>query len=336
VKNLATETIKRPVIWALLLPEAGFRSQVMGLAEALNDLVHGTVIEKNVDLRVPWRYLPSTLCPLPLVGLTANSDHLVAPWPDLVIGCGRRTIPLALAIKRLSSGATKAVFIQDAKAAAPEFDLVFPMNHDGLQGPNVIAVDTALHRITPEKLASGRDHWRARFEGLKRPLIGVVLGGSTASLRFTEACARDLVAKLERLARETSAGFAITPSRRTDQHALAVMRDFALRQPNTWLWDGENDNPYFGILGLSDALIVTEDSVSMVSEALIAGKPVATVPLEGHARRHKLFIDNLRAKGAVTRFDGTLPPTSNVTLPNATLRAAGAVRDLLGIGPTVN
>jgi mitochondrial fission protein ELM1 len=74
----------------------------------------------------------------------------------------------------------------------------------------------------------------------------------------------------------------------------------------------------------------------MVSEALVAGKPVATVPLEGHARRHKLFIDNLRAKGAITRFDGTLPPPSNVIIPNATQHAADAVRDLLGIGPTVN
>ena len=329
MKNLATEPIKRPVIWALLLPEAGFRSQVMGLAEALNALVHGTVIEKNVDLRAPWRYLPSTLCPLPLVGLTANSDHLATPWPDLVIGCGRRTIPLALAIKRMSAGLTKAVFIQDAKAATPEFDLVFPMHHDGLQGPNVIAVDTALHRVTSEKLETGRDHWRARFEGLQRPLIGVVLGGSTASLRFTEACARDLVSKLEQLARDTGAGFVITPSRRTDHEALAVIRDFASRQSNTWLWDGQNENPYFGILGLSDALILTEDSVSMVSEALFAGKPVATVPLVGNARRHKLFIDNLMAKGAITRFDGTLPPASGVTIPNATLRAADAVRALL-------
>ena len=329
MKNLATEPIKRPVIWALLLPEAGFRSQVMGLAEALNALVHGTVIEKNVDLRAPWRYLPSTLCPLPLVGLTANSDHLATPWPDLVIGCGRRTIPLALAIKRMSAGLTKAVFIQDAKAATPEFDLVFPMHHDGLQGPNVIAVDTALHRVTSEKLETGRDHWRARFEGLQRPLIGVVLGGSTASLRFTEACARDLVSKLKHLAHVTGAGFVITPSRRTDHEALAVIRDFASRQSNTWLWDGQNENPYFGILGLSDALILTEDSVSMVSEALFAGKPVATVPLVGNARRHKLFIDNLMAKGAITRFDGTLPPASGVTIPNATLRAADAVRALL-------
>jgi uncharacterized protein len=328
--------MKRPVIWALLLPEAGFRSQVMGLAETLNALVRGTVIEKNVDLRAPWRYLPSTLCPLPLSGLTANSDRLEAPWPDLVIGCGRRTIPLALAIKRVSAGATKAVFIQDAKAAAPEFDLVFPMHHDGLQGPNVIAVDTALHRVTSEKLETGREQWRARFEGLKRPLIGVVLGGSNASLRFTEACARDLVSKLEHLARDTGAGFVITPSRRTDESALTVIRDFASRQHNIWMWDGQNDNPYFGILGLSDALIVTEDSVSMVSEALVAGKPVATVSLEGHARRHKLFIDNLRAKGAITRFDGSLPPASSVTLPNATQHAADAVRDLLGIGLTVN
>ena len=327
---LVTDSAARPIIWALLLPEAGFRSQVMGLAEALQSRVQGTVIEKNVDLRAPWRYLPATLCPLALHGLTATSDRLEAPWPDLVIGCGRRTIPLALAIKRASLGRSKAVFIQDPKAAAPKFDLVFPMHHDGLDGPNVMAVDTALHRVTDEKLEAGRAKWRARFEGLNRPLIGVVLGGSNGSLRFTESCARDLVTKLERLARDDGAGFVITPSRRTDEDALAVIRDFARRQPQTWLWDGQNDNPYFGILGLSDALIVTEDSVSMVSEALVTGKPLATVPLEGHARRHKMFIDNLRTKGAITRFDGTLPHASGVMLPNATERAADAVLGLVG------
>ena len=136
--------------------------------------------------------------------------------------------------------------------------------------------------------------------------------------------------KLDQLAREEGAGFVITPSRRTDAEARAVIRDFARRQPQTWLWDGQNDNPYFGILALSDALIVTEDSVSMVSEALVTGKPVATVPLEGHARRHKIFIDNLRAKGAITRFEGNLPPAPRVMIPNATERAADAVLGLLG------
>ena len=51
--NLATERKTRPVIWALLLPEAGFRSQVMGLAEAVQKRLDATLVEKNVDLAVP-------------------------------------------------------------------------------------------------------------------------------------------------------------------------------------------------------------------------------------------------------------------------------------------
>ena len=53
---------------------------------------------------------------------------------------------------------------------------------------------------------------------------------------------------------------------------------------------GDNDNPYFGILGLADKFIVTADSISMLSEACATGKPVYMFDLgsgrhamQGHA-----------------------------------------------------
>jgi hypothetical protein len=48
-----------------------------------------------------------------------------------------------------------------------------------------------------------------------------------------------------------------------------------------WQANGEA-NPYFGILTLSDELIVTADSVSMLSEACATGKPVYMADLGGY------------------------------------------------------
>ena len=324
-RTLAFVVPKEPVIWGLLLPEAGFRSQVLGLAEAIG----GNLVEKNIELRAPWSFMPSNLCPFPFLGLDPALDQIGPPWPDVVIGCGRRTIPIALEIKRRSSGKTAAVYIQNPKASAPHFDLVVSMKHDGLTGHNVMIIDTAIHRVTPDKLAAASIEWKTRLGSYPHPLIGVILGGRNRSFRFTDAVANRAIADLRSLAQTTKASFIITPSRRTELHIVERFKDFARSMPNAVFWDGTGDNPYFGMLGLCDGLIVTEDSVSMVSEAIASGKPVATIPLEGHAPRHIAFIENLLEKGAITRFNGELPLASATTLPDYTQLAAERVKRLL-------
>ena len=318
--------MKRPVIWALLLPEAGFRSQSLGLAEAMN----GELVEKNIDLRKPWSLLPASLCPFPLLGLDPALDRLQPPWPDVVIACGGRSIAPALAVKRASGGRTIAVYIQNPKGATRYFDLVVSMRHDGVTGPNVMVVDTAIHRITPAKLDAARISWHERFADLHRPLVSVILGGRNRSLRFTKAVADTLIDLLKRLSNASGASFMITPSRRTEPEIVAQFKAFAEANPAmVRFWDGQGDNPYFGMLALSDALIVTEDSISMVSEALASGKPVATMPLEGTAKRHQAFIDRLIQTNAISQFDGSMPIKTETPRPDETAEAAQAIRDIL-------
>ncbi len=319
------EIKKNPLIWALLLPEAGFRSQVLGLAEALG----GRVVEKNIDLLKPWSLLPGHLCPLPFRGLDPALDRLEPPWPDVVVACGGRTIALALAIKKASGGKTLAIYIQNPKRAAKAFDLVISMRHDGLNGPNVLTIDTAIHRVTDKKLETARSEWQERFSSLRRPLVSVILGGRSHSLRFTAAVADKMLTDLATLANTTKASFFITPSRRTEPEVSARFKAFAENQPSARFWDGTGENPYFAMLALSDALIVTEDSISMVSEAVASGKPVATVPLEGNARRHEAFIRHLFDTKAISRFDGRFPEMTNTGLPDDIKRATQAVLNLL-------
>ena len=95
-----------------------------------------------------------------------------------------------------------------------------------------------------------------------------------------------------------------------------------------FLWDGEGDNPYFGILALSDRLVVTGDSVSMVSEAAASGRPVAVFDLGGGAR-HQRFLGNLLERGLVSRLDGSPWPQAPEGPVNATPFAAEAVLRLL-------
>jgi mitochondrial fission protein ELM1 len=232
------QDMKRPIIWALLLPEAGFRSQVLGLAEAMN----GELVEKNIDLRKPWSLLPANLCPFPLLGLDPALDKLEAPWPDVVIACGGRSIAPTLAVQRASGGRTVAVYIQNPKGATKHFDLVVSMRHDGLNDPNVMVVDTAIHRITPAKLDAARTIWNERLSDLPRPLVSVILGGRSRSLRFTSAVADTLIERLKHLSQASGASLIVTPSRRTEPEIVARFKAFAdANLSSVRLWDGQGD-----------------------------------------------------------------------------------------------
>jgi mitochondrial fission protein ELM1 len=259
------------------------------------------------------------------MGLDQNRDVLAPPWPDLVVSCGRRAAKAAIAVKRASGGRTLAVHIQNPLAPLSEFDLVIAMRHDGVDGPNVVQIDTALHDVTPQSLEAAGTAWQ-RLGGLPRPLTGVLLGGSTRRHPFGPAQAAYLVRRLEAV--REGGGLAITPSRRTPEDVKAVLRDVFGGDPGVYLWNEQGDNPYRGILAQSDRLVATGDSVSMVSEALATGHPVAIFDLGGGAR-HARFIRNLVQRGLAVRL-GEAPflPTSGA-VTDATPGAVAAVRKLI-------
>ncbi|MGZ3274541.1 MAG: mitochondrial fission ELM1 family protein [Caulobacteraceae bacterium] len=312
---------REPTCWWITNGAAGFRTQARGLAQAV---IPGA-IEKTVDVRAPWSLAPPALWPLTLMGLDPNKDRLQPPWPDVVVSCGRKAAKAAIAVKRASGGRTLAAHIQHPLAPPSEFDLIIPMRHDPpLAGANVVPIDLALHDVTAEVLAQAAEAWRKRLEALPRPLTGVLLGGSTKRHPFTVEQGRALAERLTALRAE--GGLAITPSRRTPEEVKAVLREAFAGDPGVFLWDETGDNPYRGILALGDRLVATGDSVSMVSEAVATGHPVAVFDLGG-GKRHQRFIRNLVERGIVSLADGS--PFVAGTGLNSTPEAAAALRRLI-------
>jgi mitochondrial fission protein ELM1 len=309
--------------WALTAGAAGMRAQARGLAEA----VAHEVVEKTIGLRQPWKRLP-TWAPFVLHGLDAGSDPVGPPWPELIVTSGRKAAAIGLALKKKSGGKIALAHVQDPLTGPGGFDLVVAMHHDRISGPNVVKLSTALHHVTQARLAAAAEAWRGRLARFPRPLIGVSLGGPTQRAPFGEAQARRLVEAIDRVRAATGAGVVVAPSRRTPAEITAVLEQAWKDDPGAWVWDGAGDNPYLGMLALADRLVVTADSVSMVSEALATGHPVEVFRLD-LGRRHMSFIDGLVAEGLVRPFEGDPePPTAHAPL-DATLEAARVLRQVL-------
>ncbi|CAN7252670.1 mitochondrial fission ELM1 family protein [Phenylobacterium sp. LjRoot219] len=308
--------------WALTTGEAGMRTQARGLARA----VAGAVVEKVITSRPPWRKLPSGR--LILRGLTADSDRIAAPWPDLIVSSGRRSALIAREARRLAGGRPLLVHVQDPRAGAGAFDLIVAMDHDRVQGANVVRVATALHDVTPAKLAAAAEQWRARLSRLRRPLIGVILGGPAGRTAFGVEEGRALLERVRAMQAASGGGVAVVPSRRTPDAVLALFAEAAEADPDLWVWGRDGDNPYLGVLALADRLVVTGDSTSMVSEALATPHPVEVFTPQLRAT-HQRFVAGLQARGLIRLCDGAWTEPAPRPVVDATAEAAAAVGRLL-------
>jgi hypothetical protein len=288
-------------------------NQSMGLATALGL----DVTKKHLIATAPWRYLPPQLWLDPLRFLGKESDPLTPPWPDVVISTGRLTVAPALAIKRASGGKVFNIRIQSAYTAYNEFDVIVTPRHDQFVHPHGIQTIGSMHSLTHERLAAAAEKFAPQFAHLPRPLVGVSIGGSNACYDITPEIGRQLGEQLARMSAATGAGIVLTPSRRTGTAVEAALR-LALADTPCYIWDGSGENPYLGLLALSDYLVTTADSVNMVAEACFTGKPVYVVELQGGSPKFLRFHQALRQGGYTRPFTGmleqwTYPPLDEVS-----------------------
>jgi|SRR5215469_9263497 len=279
--------------WVVTDGKAGMESQCVGLAEALGL----SPVIKQVQLRPLWRAL-SPYLRMRLAHAFKNKHVLSPPWPDLLIASGRLSVAASLYVRaqsRRDGRPTLTIQIQDPVIAPSYFDLVIAPLHDELRGDNVIRTVGALHRIRAEKLAAAAEALRQRVVPIGPPFIGVLIGGANGVYRMGEQEILALSARLDEFATREGASLIVTPSRRTGDGNIALLGT-SLKSERVFLWDGTGENPYFGILGLADRLVVTADSVNMISEAVASGKPVYVYPLPGGSQKSQRFLDTVFAR----------------------------------------
>jgi mitochondrial fission protein ELM1 len=315
--------------WIVTDGAAGHESQAVAVAEAVGPPFKVMRVRAKGALRLLPRAVQVYLPPRLLLDGITSSAPLEPPWPRLIISSGGRSVPVALAVKRLSDARTFALHIQDPRTARARFDLIAAPAHDGLAGENVMATAGSIHRITPERLAEAAKRFGERLEHLPHPRIAVLLGGDSRAFSFRPEQGGALGEKLAECARGVGGSVLVTASRRTRPETLAALTDAIADVPH-FVWDGTGDNPYFGFLGLADAIVVTEDSVNMTSEAVATGKPVYVQPLTGRSRRLARFHAAMRARGSTRPFEGTLEHWSSMP-QNDTEAVASVLRRALGL-----
>ena len=283
--------------WAISDGAAGNERQAVALARAVGG---GEPRVLRLAARAPWRWFSPRVVMGSRHAFGAEFARQVrGPWPKVAIGCGRQAA-LALQLLRLASdGACRTVQILDPRIEPDQFDLVVAPAHDGLHEDNVVVTRGSLHDIDDAWLERARVQW-PRLVQLPGPRTVLLLGGSNRAMELDEAYWRALAQRLGEWLMRDGGSLLVTTSRRSpDWLREAARAEFSAVPGLQWHGEDDGPNPYAGLLAWADRIVVTPDSVNLLSEACATRVPVfalADQPLRG---KLDVFLRELVGMGRV-------------------------------------
>ncbi len=219
--------------------------------------------------------------------LTPESFREIASvsYADFIISCGARLVPLNRWLR--SEFLSKSVVVM--KPPFPyfwvPFDLVVMPKHDKVYGSKGGKVQTVMspNLVDHELLESARLDVLRQVSLNGKSRLSVFIGGSSKRYRFNQFEFERWLSLLKEAAGESETDLLVTTSRRTTPEMDAATKRVLAEDPRCKLLVIANEknirNVTYGMLALSDTILVTEDSVSMISEALASGKRVLVLKL---------------------------------------------------------
>ncbi len=240
--------------------------------------------------------------------------------PDLVVSAGSDTLAANVLARRLTGAANLFIgTIRDLPVT--DFSAVlttFPSQ--GRRPRHVLAAKPTA--IDPDRLPPPRPlRAPGDFAGA---VLAVLVGGPTPSHRWSGDDWQALAVLLAAMAAETGVRLRITTSRRTPPEAVAALRPLAVsRVAEILAVYGEAPTVPLDTFFAADALIVTDDSATMVFEAVAARRPVVTLsPAGRRPTKDDEAFAHLEAEGLIRR----LPAVAST--PQSLAEAIVAVRPL--------
>ena len=277
---------------AILLTQGmhGMISQVEGLAKAM-DL---TYKHQTIKLKPFWNFMPPKISPI--------SENLVKNKfvcdSKIIISCGRKSVIPSIALKKRLGKEIFTVHIQNPKVSYKHFDLIVSPEHDNIKGDNVITTTGAIHYLTRKEIKENSNY--LRLEEKKKKLVAFIIGGPNKYYAYTEQVIHQTFNKVKTLFTPDKYKIIVIPSYRTPKEVIKKAYDTF--NFNHHVVKEVDKKAYLSALAISDHIVVTCDSTSMISEAAVTGKPVYIAMMKSikNNYRFKKFYYKLQELG-ITR-----------------------------------
>jgi lauroyl/myristoyl acyltransferase/mitochondrial fission protein ELM1 len=228
-----------------------------------------------------------------------NYNSLIRYKPDIVISCGSSIAPINFIISR-ENLAKSVVIMRPSVLSTKRFDLVIMPQHDGvLKRKNVIVSEGALNSIDQDYLVSCKDKLSSLVRIEKKPVIGLLVGGDAKSFNLNRRLMGDIVKEIKIVLDKLDGQILITTSRRTSKEIESLLKEEFREYPRCKFLVIANEknipDAVGGILALSNIVIVSPESISMISEAASSNRYIIVFKARVN-HRHNSFLNYMAGK----------------------------------------
>ncbi len=259
-----------PTIWVVWGDKAGDNAQISTIIEQLGIPVERKKLRFKAGYDQKKPFFRASVSHID----KSRSDRLSAPWPDMIITAGRRPAMAALWVKDSNQGKTKIVLVGRPKRWLHRYDMIVASAQYELPDwPNIIHLGLPLLQIKPDRLRQAHRESLQTLGTLPQPLTALIVGGVTRPYVFDAKGARDLLRRA--VAHMPNGGtLYVVTSRRTPAVVYHALQQALPANARLYDWQSTAANPYLGLLSRAETVIVTGDSIAMLSDAIGTGKPV--------------------------------------------------------------
>lgn len=252
-------------------------------------------IELKTRFCIPKHFVPKIAKRMPpslFLRSVHGIDYRRLSKPDIIISAGAKTLGVNVALARIwgvpnvFSGSTRGFSLD-------RFSLVLTPYSSVGEPPKILAGPKPTP-IDPDTIPSGRNLQETK--DMRGARVSILIGGPTEYAKFGPSDWARLVQLIEALAEEFSCQITIVTSPRTPDQAYASLTPLVNRANGAVsLIDFRKEGA--GSIGAAfdcDVVLVTRDSMSMITEAALSRRPViALEPQRVHAHRDDEAVADL-------------------------------------------
>ena len=285
--------------WIISDGTKGMENQSIALAKLLNTNFELVKFESPYLLKkFP---LIARIIPTSMIKLNLKKK----PLPKFIITTGRRMAGISIFVKLFLKNKVKTIHIQNPKVSSSYFDLLLIPEHDKIIGRNIINTKGALSFIDNNEIEKPQISIKNNLNNIKKPIILVLIGGENKRYKPSNTDYYNLIHDIIIAAESINGKIVILTSRRTPSKALKILNSMLKKYQNDFhLWTGSGENPYPSILQSANYIIVTSDSVNMISETATLNIPLFIAYLNKEKGKIKNFIDDLESRSMIKKFNG--------------------------------
>ena len=243
--------------------------------------------------------------------------------PDIIISCGRISAPYSLLFKKLNKEC-KIFHILDPYFLRSYFDKILIPSHDFYKFSNCRNVLEFLGTFVSKRKLVNEDLNNYKELELRKKIIACLIGGDGKSSKLKDSEIINLVDKINLISEKYTVVYCF--SRRTSVITKRIIKK--RKKLKHYCYDYKDKDPYWFLMNKSSHFIVTEDSVSMTSDAAFTGKPIYLVKIKNKKNKIRNFVQNLEKKGVVRYFDGEIESWKYETI-NESKRIANIIKKII-------